>query len=147
MKAKPGQSTALRWGAPLLALATLGLAAGGCAPVFADAKVDAASPAAVQVEAAAAANRTWPQFAEIPAIPSDLRGPRAWSRAVADVEQAGAALERETAPDTWTLNGTEAFAARAQSAVAGQPDAPTASDAEAFARSIRERATPPPPAR
>jgi hypothetical protein len=58
---------------------------------------------------------------------------------------AGAALERDTAPDTWTLNATDAFVEKARRDAGPQIEPPKPGDAEAFARELRERATPPPP--
>jgi hypothetical protein len=64
---------------------------------------------------------------------------------VAETESARDKLIAETAPQTWTLTGTERFASRAKAAVNEEEVAPR--DTEDFARTARERATPPPPPR
>ena len=129
-----------------LAAAPLALAllAGGCASV--PAATPGAEAAAAGVEALARANRAYPSFSDIPTLPVDERPLAAWGQAAGEVLADGAALERDGAEATWTLRGTEAFAAGAQSA--SGPPAPTVSataSADAFAREVRKRATPPPP--
>jgi hypothetical protein len=118
---------------------------GGCASVspFATAPVDPESPAAQAVIAGARADTAYPKFSDIPPTPANPRPARDWAQAVAGVEAAGAQLAAQTAPGTWTLDGTSAFAARAQADVT-PPPAITTSDTEAFARDARARATPPP---
>ena len=124
---------------------------GGCAisNPFATAPVDPASPIAAEVAAKARAAGDYPTFAAIPPVPADVRPLPAFGRAADDLEAAGADLARETAPSTWTLTGTEAFAGRARD-IAGPettgPDSTTAAT-EAFAKAQRARATPPPPPR
>lgn len=121
----------------------------GCASVnpFATAPVDPQSPAAKAVLAAARADRAYPKFSDIPPAPTDIRPPRAWAAAVEDVESARRELYAETAPGTWSLGGTEAFATDARRAVAPPPVAGAPANTEAFAREARERATPPPSSR
>ena len=121
----------------------------GCASVnpFATAPVDPQSPAAKAVLEVARADRAYPKFSDIPPAPTDVRPPRAWAAAVADVEAARANLYAETAPATWTLSETEAFAARALADVSPPPVAGAPANTEAFARDARERATPPPSSR
>jgi hypothetical protein len=112
---------------------------------FADAKVDPTSPVAAEVAKVANTNRPYPTFASIPPIPKDIRPPRQYGREAGAIEQARADLEAKTAPETWSLTGTEAFAADARRA-AGQEAAPAANGESAdFAARQRKRATPPPP--
>ena len=70
-------------------------------------------------------------------------------KAADQLEVAAAKVERNTAPNTWTLSGTERFVTRARSQAG--PDigveASTTPSSEAFAKELRERATPPPPPR
>ncbi len=122
------------------------LLSGCAASPFATAQVDPASPVAADVARMARASRDYPSFSEIPPLPADQRPLREFGRAVDQLEVASARLDRETAPDTWTLTGTERFVSRAQAMVApgGDSDASTTAASEAFARQIRERATPPP---
>lgn len=125
--------------------------AGACvsANPFATAHVDPASPIAQSVAEAARSNRTYPKFSDIPEVPVETRPLRAWGRAATDTEAARRKLEAETAPGTWTLGATDSFARGATAAV-GRDAAPGAAEqanTEAFAKALRDRATPPPPPR
>lgn len=126
----------------------LAVSVAGCANPFATAKVDPNSPVAADVAALAAQKRPFPTFADIPPVPTDQRPVAAWGKEVAQLKTAGAQLEQATADNTWTLQGTERFAARARSEAGPQIDTnSTTQSTEAFARQLRERATPPPPPR
>lgn len=120
----------------------------GCAisNPFVTATVNPASPIAAEVAAKARASHDYPTFADIPPVPADVRPLPAFGRAASDLQVAGAELVRDTAPSTWTLTGTDAFAGRARD-IAGPeatgPDSTTAAT-EAFAKAQRARATPPP---
>jgi len=59
------------------------------------------------------------------------------------LEVAGANLEQATAPNTWTLQGTEGFAEEARREVPELPPV-TPGATEEEVRKLRERATPPP---
>ena len=112
---------------------------------FKDAQVDPNSPVAAEVAKVAHENRAYPSFNAIPPMPKDVRAPQAYGRQAQAIEQARANLEARTAPETWSLTGTEGFAAKAQTE-AGSEAAPTGSeDTGAFATTLRKRATPPPP--
>jgi hypothetical protein len=116
-----------------------------CVGPFGDAQVDPQSPVAAEVARAAHANRAYPTFASIPPMPKDVRPPAQYGRQAQAIEQARDDLEARTAPETWSLTGTESFAAGAQHE-AGQEAAPTgAGETSAFANTQRKRATPPPP--
>lgn len=130
----------------LIACASVGALLAGCAGnPFQDAKVDPASPVAAEVAKVARSNRAYPTFASIPPVPKDVRPAGQYGRQAQAVEQARTDLEQKTAPETWSLTGTEGFAAQARHE-AGNEAAPTESgDAAAFANSQRKRATPPPP--
>lgn len=133
----------------LLVVGTVGgagtLLAGCIGNPFADAEVDPASPVAAEVAKAARADTDYPSFSDIPVIPQDLRPVRLYGREAQAVKVAGAKLVRETAPETWTLKNTEAFAADAQRDAGPTYEEGPQRDPEAFARELRERATPPPP--
>lgn len=98
--------------------------------------------------ASSAASGRYPTFAAIPEAPTDIRPAQAWRDNIAGVKAAGARLAAETAPSTFTLNDTEAFAelTRRRLDAGGAPadEATSRAEADAFARSIRARATPPP---
>jgi hypothetical protein len=132
----------------LLACAAVGSMLAGCmgGNPFATAPVDPTSPVAAEVAKTARASGEYPTFADIPPVPKDQRPLQAWGRSADQLEAEGAKLERETADSTWTLKGTESFAARAKRQVGEAPasEESTTAASEAFARQIRERATPPP---
>ena len=90
----------------------------------------------------------YPTFAAIPAAPTDIRPAKAWRDNIAGVQAAGARLAAETAPSTFSLSDTEAFAESTRRRLDAGGVAPTEAasraEADAFARSIRQRATPPP---
>ena len=109
---------------------------------------DKTSPIAAEADAAAAASVRRPTFADIPEMPTDVPKPAEYRKAVAGQQAAGRQLTRDTAADTFTLTGTEAFAARARREAQVPPsEMPTDADraaTEAFAKAARSRATPPP---
>jgi len=121
------------------------LLAGCIGNPFVDARVDPASPVAAEVARVAKANTDYPSFSDIPVIPQDLRPVRLYGREAQAVKLAGEKLVRETAPETWTLKNTESFAADAQRDAGPTFEEGPQRDPEAFARELRERATPPPP--
>jgi hypothetical protein len=112
---------------------------------FKDAAVDSTSPVAADVARLTRGDATFPGFADIPSAPKDVRPLANFGRDAQSMLNAGAALERDTAPDTWTLKGTDAFVEKAMRDAGPQIEPPKPGDAEAFARELRERATPPPP--
>ncbi|MFC3070109.1 hypothetical protein [Phenylobacterium soli] len=119
---------------------------GGCAGnPFQDAKVDPASPVAAEVAKVAHANRAYPTFASIPPAPKDVRPAGQYGRQAKAVEQERAQLEQDTAPQTWSLGGTEGFAAQARREAGSEAAPQESGEAAAFANSQRKRATPPPP--
>ncbi|CAN5542510.1 hypothetical protein BH10PSE4_BH10PSE4_32750 [soil metagenome] len=128
--------------------AFLGLCA--CASPFTPPPADPASPVAAAANAAAKESRhaRKPTFAEIPAIPTDVRTPVQFKKAVGAEKTAADQLKRDTAPSTWTLSETDAYAAKARSVAKVPPsDIPTDADraaTEAFAKAARARATAPP---
>lgn len=138
--------------ADLGSVARLAAGAGACLLLtacmtepFTDAKVDPNSPVAAEVAKVAHENRAYPSFNAIPPLPKDVRAPQAYGRQAQAIEQARADLEARTAPETWSLMGTEGFASKAQHE-AGSEAAPTGGqDTGAFATTLRKRATPPPP--
>lgn len=113
--------------------------------------IDAQSPAAAAVQAEAAKPHPWPTFADIPPLPADVRDAAGWKVAVSDQEAEGLYTRRNAAEGTWSLTGTEAFAARAQAEInvidVHAPTAAEIAESEAYARALRARATPPPPPR
>lgn len=110
------------------------------------AAVDPTTNLGPEIARAEQASGAYPSFSDIPAIPKDLRPAAAYGRAAGEVNQALAQLEADTAPNTWALNETDRFAASEQARFdrAPVPGAADTAATEAFARRLRERATPPP---
>jgi hypothetical protein len=132
--------------ARLLACASLGACLAGCVGnPFNEAKVDPTSPVAGEVDRLARANKDYPSFSEIPQVPNDVRPLRLYGQAARQVTQVREQLERETAPETWTLQNTGAFADSARAAAGPELPATAGGDTAAFAEDLRRRATPPPP--
>ena len=118
----------------------------GCTGVpFTDAKIDPASAVAADVARMSRSDGKFPTFSGIPAKPTDVRPVAQYGRDADSVMAERQALIAATEPSTWTLQGTDAFAERARSDAGPQIEPPKPGDAEAFARALRERATPPPP--
>ena len=129
-----------------LAVAAAGALVCGCVGnPFAEAQVDPRSPVAAEVARAARTSTDFPSFAEIPVVPTDVRPIRMYGDAAREVELVRAELERATAPGTWTLQNTEAFAERARRDVGPEIAPAEPRDTEAYADELRRRATPPPP--
>jgi hypothetical protein len=149
-----GDTHRICWGTGrLLLCAASALTLGACVSVpvvepYAGAEVNPDSAAAAQIQAAAAERRDYPTFEGIPQMPADIRPPEAFRVAVAATEEDRATLLRDTAPETFSLSGTEAFAAGQRARIdIDVTDIPTAADTaatEAWARAMRARATPPP---
>ena len=146
------QMNALRPHFPNAARTVRLLAAGGACVLLAgciadpvsDTRIDPNSPVAADVQRLSRANADYPSFNEIPAVSKDARPLRAYGSAAEELKLARTELERQTAENTWTLRNTEEFARRLRQGVPDIPP-PSPGDAEAFARELRERATPPPP--
>lgn len=112
---------------------------------FKDAAIDPASAVAADVERLTRERSAFPTFAGIPNAPTDVRPAANYGRDAKAMLRAGETLERDTAPETWTLKATDAFVEQARRDAGPQIEPPKPGDAEAFARELRERATPPPP--
>lgn len=129
-----------------LALLAGSLTLGGCVGnPFKDAKIDPASAVAGDVARITRQPGKFPTFASIPKKPTDIRPLAQYGQDAHAVLAQGDALTAATAPGTWTLQGTDAFAEKARQDAGPQLEPPKPGDAEAFARELRERATPPPP--
>ncbi len=123
----------------------------GCVQVttFQTKPVDAMSPIAGDVTSAARADLAFPKFANIPAAPTDMRTPAEWRKAVVIMLRDKSVIETMAEANPASLFGAEAFAQKARARAAVKPGdatpAMTREDSEAFAKALRERATPPPP--
>jgi hypothetical protein len=87
----------------------------------------------------------YPTFCAIPVTPTNLPSVATFRGEVINTRLAGAWLQRQTAPDTWTLTGTEDFQAGAIREVAPPPPMTTPEEAntEAFVAKSKAQATPP----
>lgn len=117
---------------------------------FSPPPADPNSPVAAAANAAAKDSKhaDLPRFIDIPPIPTDVRTPVQFKKAVGAEKVAADKLKRDTAPSTWTLSDTEGYAAQARKVGKAPPaDIPTDADraaTEAFAKAARDRATAPP---
>jgi hypothetical protein len=109
--------------------------------------IDQRSPVAAQVRAAEQQPGAYPQFAEIPALPTDIRPLGGWRAAVGGTLADKQATDAEIREHPFTLNDTEGFAAATRGKIPPHEAVPPTDDtaaAEAFAASVRGRANPPP---
>jgi hypothetical protein len=144
MKRYPAQPPIPRLGLTGAPLA-LALLVGGCA-TSQTASAPRTVAADAEVSAIAGGARSYPRFSDIPTLPEDTRPLAVWGQAAGEVLGSGSDLVRDTADETWTLKGTEAFASGArQDSGPAAPLVSATAAAETFAREVRKRATPPPP--
>lgn len=142
--------TSRAWMGAIALIAGAALAA--CAPLgLKPDPVDQTSAVAAKVKEASRADLPTPKFSDVPPRPTDVRTAETYKSQVQGAVVARRGLERwiETNPPL-TTDSTEAFAARAQAAVApAQASSPSegTADTEAFAERARERAAPPQPSR
>ncbi len=131
--------------APLWAAAACVLLSGCVGNPFKGGKIDPNSPVAADVARVSHQPAKLPSFASIPNPPADIRPLAQYGRQARAVTAAGEAVQVATAPGTWTLQNSEAFAEAARREAGPQLEPPTPGTAEAFAKEQRQRATPPPP--
>jgi hypothetical protein len=119
----------------------------GCVHPFKDAVVDPRSPIAAEVAKTVRPDAAYPTFVNFPGKPTGLRPTRQYGQDADKVNADAAKLVAATAGSTWTLKDTDAFVAQAL-ADAGPILPPVQpGDTEAFAKDLKARATPPPPAK
>jgi hypothetical protein len=149
-----GETRTFRTVSGLALLAGAGLLLCACASLpnldqsFATPAIDQKSPAAAAVADILKAPGDYPTFASIPEPPTDLKSAEQYKADVTGQQQTADALIAATAPSTWTLSETDAFAAQAMAeakveTVTAPTDAEVASS-EAYARALRAKASPPP---
>jgi len=132
---------------------SLALGASACATTKAP-KIDdlsiAKSPSGREAIAAVQRPGAYPSFNDIPRVPTDVRPAAAWDVASNQTQAQRAELASQVAALPAPPTDTEAFAAALQARLgdAVQPvAADAATQAAAYARALRARATPPPPRR
>jgi hypothetical protein len=110
--------------------------------------VDQTSPAAAEVQAALEVDRDYPRWSEFPAAPKDVPGPGEVRRRVVALEREGATLYAWARANPQMVSDTAAFAAQGlgqiNPSLARKAPEGSAAQTEAFARSARALATPPP---
>ena len=110
--------------------------------------IDQSSAAAAQVRAAQQAPGPYPTFAQIPNLPTDVRPIGAWRAAVTGALAEKHQVDADNAAYPYSLSDTQGFAdaqhARIPPAEAA-PSTDATSAADAYAASVRARATKPPP--
>ncbi|WP_397402102.1 hypothetical protein [Phenylobacterium sp.] len=130
---------------PLALVAVCAVLSACVSTPFREAVIDPKSAVAGDVERLTRGEGTFPTFADIPKTPQDVRPLAQFGVAARSLTAAGDDLLRATAPETWTLQATEAFVEKARRDAGPEIEPPKPGEAEAFARELRERATPPPP--
>lgn len=129
------------------------LSLGACASasgrqLFADVPVNPTSPAKAEIEAVLAKPGPFPTFADIPTAPADLPTADSIKAEVEEQQTEARYVTNSTAPETWNLDASEAFAARAMAdAKASDVSAPTdaeIAESERFIAAAKARAKAPP---
>jgi hypothetical protein len=131
-----------------LLIATAAIALGG--PALAAAPTCAQQPPPARPvlggEFAAPAHVVYPSFCSIPAAPTNVPTAEAFKGQVVRTRLAGAVVTRDTAPEAWTLAGTEDFlaAGRSEAAPPPPPAAVGPNETAAFIAAAKAAAAPPP---
>ena len=130
----------------LVGLALVAAQGGGTANAAAVAPAhpaDQALPADIVARSATVSG--FPTFCQIPASPNDIRSPASFRTAVVATRLAGASVVARTAPDTFSLRDTDAFATMARAeAMPPPPEEPVqGTGTDAFVRDALRRAAPP----
>jgi hypothetical protein len=135
-------------------IALIGAASlGGCNTLaknnyFLPGGIDQSSAAAAQVRAAQQAPGPYPTFSQIPNVPTDVRPISAWKATVTQVLGEKHQVDAANAAYPYSLSNTQGFvdAQHAQfPAAETAPPTDSSSASDAYAASVRARATKPPP--
>jgi hypothetical protein len=137
-----------RRAAPACAALAAAAALAGCASAPSHEALDKASPAAPAIAALPKTLGPYPRWSQFPRGPQPTPPPSEIAASVADLRTAQANVLSAASKIQWTLSGTSAFAAGARAQINPAEAAPAPADeraqAEAYAKSLREKATPPP---
>lgn len=117
----------------------------GCIHPYSKAEIDPRSPVAAEVASTVRPGAPFPLFVNFPKVPTDVRPHLQYGKQAAQTGLEGVALEAGTADSTWTLSGTDAFAAQVLADAGPELPPPDPADTLAFVKEQRARATPPPP--
>jgi hypothetical protein len=110
--------------------------------------IDQSSAAAAQVRAAQQAPGPYPKFAEIPNVPRDVRPISAWKATVTEALGEKRQVDAANAAYPYSLSDTQGFVDAQHARIPAAEQAPSTdatSAADAYAASVRARATKPPP--
>ena len=110
--------------------------------------IDQSSPAAAQVRAAQQAPGPYPKFSQIPNLPTDVRPLSAWRSTVEGALAKKTEVDVATAAYPYSLHDTEGFAEATHARIPpdqATPSTDAAKASDAYAASVRARATKPPP--
>ncbi len=110
--------------------------------------IDQSSAAAAQVRAAQQAPGPYPKFSQIPNLPTDVRPIGAWKATVTETLGEKRQVDAANAAYPYSLSDTQGFADAEHARIPAAESAPSTdatSAADAYAASVRARATKPPP--
>lgn len=134
--------------APACAALAAAAALAGCVSNRVGAPVGKTSPAAPAVAELPKTLGPFPRWSQFPRGPQPVPPPSEIASSVADLQTAQANLLSSESKLQWTLSGTTAFAEEARGQINPAYTTPAPADeraqAEAYAKSLREKATPPP---
>lgn len=134
--------------APACAALAAAAALAGCAYNPFGAPIDKTSSASAAISALPRTLGPYPRWSQFPHGPQPVPPPSEVAGNVADVQAAQANLLNSAGQLQWTLSGTTAFAAQARAQINPAYTSPAPADerarAEAYAKALREQATPPP---
>ena len=120
----------------------------GCASNPSRAEVDKTSPAAPAIAELPKTLGPYPRWSQFPRGPQPTPPPSEIASSAADLQAAQANLLASASRLQWTLSGTSAFAQSARAQINPEYAAPAPADesaqVEAYAKALREKATPPP---
>jgi hypothetical protein len=127
---------------PLIATAAVALSG----QVWAATNICAQTTPTTSAEFTPPAHPVYPSFCSIPLAPKNVRHADAFRAQVVTTRLAGAVLTRDTAPETWSLTGTNDFIDTGRREA--EPPAPPAgvgpAETAAFLAEAKAKAAPPP---
>jgi hypothetical protein len=133
--------------APACADLAAAAALAGCASAPSGASIDKTSPAAPAIAELPRTLGPFPRWSQFPRGPQPVPPPSEIAANVADLQAAQANLLSSASKLQWTLSGTAAFEAETRAQINPAEAAPAPADeraqVEAFAKALREQATPP----
>jgi hypothetical protein len=133
----------------IAALAAAGMSACVSESNFAErSRIRPGSPVAEAVAQVQAKALPYPSFATFPKKPTDLRAPGAWEQGRASLDKSAGELAAVASAPV-EMPDPDAYARQARAAAGldqiTPPGPGAAAELDAYARELRERATPPPP--